>query len=133
MNKKELLERYNKNYTEEEYYKQNVTYAFSQSQLQEAMKKLGATSKDELTTIGFGSICLKSKVKEIIEWILNKDQEKQDWLKSLNNKEKDIIIEYELYNYECDYTDNIDNVVDLFKNIFTWNDIMSVFHKIKRQ
>lgn len=133
MTKKELLEKYNKNYTEEEYYKQNVTYAFSQSQLQEAMNKLGATSKNELTSFGFGSICLKSKVKEIMQWILKKEQEKQEWLKSLSDKEKNIIIEYELYNYECDYTYDISNVVDLFKNVFTWNDIMLVFHKIQRQ
>ena len=38
MTKNELLEIYNRNYTEEEYYKKNVTYAFSQSQLQDAMK-----------------------------------------------------------------------------------------------
>jgi len=133
MTKKELLEIYNKNYTEEEYYKQNVTYAFSNEQLQNAMKKLGATNEDELTSFGYGSICLKSKFKEIMQWILKKEQEKQEWLKSLSDKEKDIIIKYELYNYECDYTDDIGSVVDLFKNIFTWNDIMSVFHKIKRQ
>lgn len=133
MTKKELLEKYNKNYTEEEYYKQNVTYAFSQIQLQEAMKKIGATSEDELTSFGYGSICLKSKFKEITNWILNREQEKREWLESLQDEEKEIIIEYELYNYECDYTNDIESVVDLFKNIFTWNDIMSVFHKIKRQ
>lgn len=133
MTKKELLEKYNKNYTEEEYYKQNVTYAFSQIQLQEAMKKIGATSEDELTSFGYGSICLKSKFKEITNWILNREQERREWLESLQDEEKEIIIEYELYNYECDYTNDIESVVDLFKNIFTWNDIMFVFHKIKRQ
>ncbi len=133
MNKKELLEKYNRNYTEEDFYKQNVTYAFSQEQLQKAMKKLGATSKDELTSFGFGSICLKSKLKEIIQWMTNKEKEREDWLKSLTDKEKDIIIEYELYNYECTYTYDIENVVDLFKNVFSWNDIMSVFHRITRQ
>lgn len=66
MTKSELLKKYNKNYTEEEYYKQNVTYAFSHSQLQDALKKLGATKEYELTSFGFGSIFLKSKFKEII-------------------------------------------------------------------
>lgn len=133
MNKKELLEIYNKNYTEEEYYKQNVTYAFSQNQLQDAMKKLGATNKNELTSFGFGSICLKSKLQEIIKWILQKESKRKEWLQTLTNEEKNIIIEYELYNYECDYTYNIDNVVDLFKGIFEYNDIMTVFHKITKQ
>lgn len=133
MTKNELLEIYNKNYTEEEFYKQNVTYAFSNEQLQNAMKKFGATSKNELISFGYGSICLKSKFNEIMNWILNKEQERREWLASLQDKEKEIIIEYELYNYECDYTNDIESVVDLFKNIFTWNDIMFVFHKIKRQ
>lgn len=133
MNKKELLEKYNKNYTEEDFYKQNVTYAFSEEQLQEAMKKLGATSEDELTSFGFGSICLRSKFIEITEWMLKKERERKNWLKSLSQKEQEIIIEYELYNYECSYTYDIEDVVDLFKNVFSWNDIMSVFHKITRQ
>ena len=133
MKKNELLKVYNKNYTEEEYYKQNVTYAFSQEQLQNAMKKLGATNEEELTSFGFGSICLKSKFKEIVKWILEKQTEKENWLKNLTQKEQEIIIEYELYNYECDYTYDIDNVVDVFKNVFEYNDIMSVFHKITKQ
>ncbi len=133
MTKNELLEIYNKNYTEEEFYKQNVTYAFSNEQLQNAMEKLGATSENELTSFGFGSICLKSKLNEIIDWILKKEQEKSNWLKNLTNEERNIIIEYELYNYECDYTYDIDNVVDLFKNVFEYNDIMRVFHKITKQ
>lgn len=133
MTKNELLEIYNKNYIEEEFYKQNVTYAFSNEQLQNAMKKLGATSKKELTSFGYGSICLKSKLNEIIDWILKKEQEKSNWLKNLTNEEKNIVIEYELYNYECDYTYDIDNVVDLFKNVFEYNDIMTVFHKITKQ
>ena len=48
MNKQEVLEQYNKNYTEEEYFKNNVAYAFSQLQLENAMKKLGAKDKTEL-------------------------------------------------------------------------------------
>ena len=133
MNKKEVLESYNRNYTEEEYYKQNVTYAFSHEQLQEAMQKLGATDTIDLTTFGYGSICLKSKVKEIVNWILKKEQEKENWLKSLPVKEQNYIIEYELRNYECDYTWNIEPVVDIFKNVFEYNDIMKIFHKITKQ
>ena len=133
MTKNELLEIYNKNYTEEEFYKQNVTYAFSNEQLQNAMKKLGATSENELTSFGYGSICLKSKFKEIIQWMLKKEEERKNWLKSLSNEEQEHIIAYELRNYECDYTYDIDNVVDLFKNVFEYNDIMTVFHKITKQ
>ena len=134
MNKQELLEQYNKNYTEEEYFKNNVTYAFSQSQLENAMKKLGANDKSELTSLfGYGDICLKSKTKEILLWVIDREKQKKNWLKSLTTKEQNYIIEYELYNYECNYTLDIEPVVDLFKNIFTHNDIMTVFHKITKQ
>ena len=134
MNKKELLEQYNKNYTEEEFFKNNVTYAFSHIQVEEAIKKLGAKDKTELTTIfGYGDLCLKSKAKDILLWVIEKEQEKKKWLKSLSTKEQEIIIEYELYNHECEYTYDIEPVVDLFKNIFEYNDIMLVFHKIKKQ
>ena len=84
MNKQELLEQYNKNYTEEEYFKNNVTYAFSQLQLDNAMKKLGANDKSELTSLfGYGDICLKSKAKEILLWVIDREQQKKNWLKSL--------------------------------------------------
>ena len=134
MNKHELLEQYNKNYTEEEYFKNNVTYAFSQSQLESAMKKLGANDKNELTTLfGYGDICLKSKAKEILLWVIDKEKQKKNWLKGLTTKEKNYIIEYELYNHEFNYTWDIEPVVDLFKDVFTYNDIMTVFHKIQKQ
>jgi len=134
MNKKELLEQYNRNYTEEEFFKNNVTYAFSQMQLEEAIKKLGAKDKTELTTIfGYGDLCLKSKAKEILLWVINREQDKKEWLKSLSPKEQNIIIEYELYNHECEYSWDISPVVDLFKNIFEYNDIMLAFHRITKQ
>lgn len=134
MNKKELLEQYNRNYTEEEFFKNNVTYAFSPIQLEEALNKLGAKDKMELTSIfGYGDLCLKSKAKEILLWVINKEQDKKEWLKSLSPKEQNIIIEYELYNHECEYTWDITPVVDLFKNIFEYNDIMLVFHRITKQ
>ena len=134
MNKQEVLEQYNKNYTEEEYFKNNVTYAFSQSQLENAMKKLGANDKSELTSLfGYGDICLKSKAKEILLWVIDKEKQKKNWLKGLTTKEQNYIIEYELYNYECNYTWDIEPVVDLFKDIFSYNDIMTVFHKITKQ
>ena len=134
MNKKELLEKYNQNYTETDYFRNNVTFAFSQIQLEEAMKKLGAKDETELTSIfGYGDICLKSKAKEIMQWTINREHEKKEWLKSLSTDEQNIIIEFELYNYECEYTYDIEPVVDLFKNIYEYNDIMSVFHKITKQ
>ena len=98
------------------------------------MKKLGADDKSELTSLfGYGDICLKSKAKEILLWVINREKQKKKLLKGLTTKEQNYIIEYELYNYECNYTWDIEPVVDLFKDIFTYNDIMIVFHKITKQ
>lgn len=134
MNKKELLEQYNKNYTEEDFFKNNVTYAFSHIQLEEAMQKLGAKDKSELTSLfGYGDVCLKSKAKDILKWVIDREKTRKEWLKSLTTKEQNIIIEYELYNHECEYTWDITPVVDLFKNVFEYNDIMFVFHNITKQ
>lgn len=134
MNKQQLLQQYSKNYTEENYFKDNVTFAFSQKQLEEAMQKLGAKDKTELTSLfGYGDLCLKSKAKDIFLWVMNRETEKKKWLKNLSTEEKNIIIEYELYNHECEYTWDIEPVVDLFKDVFTHNDIMLVFHKIVKQ
>ena len=134
MNKQQLLEQYSKNYTEENYFKDNVTFAFSQKQLEEAMQKLGAKDKTELTSLfGYGDLCLKSKAKDIFLWVMNRETEKKKWLKNLSTEEKNIIIEYELYNHECEYTWDITPVVDLFKNVFEYNDIMFVFHNITKQ
>lgn len=134
MNKKELLERYNRNYTEEKYFSENVTFAFSNKQLQEAMEKLGAKDKSELTSIfGMGDVCLKTKAKEILHFVLNREEENKKWLLSLSREEQDVIIEYELYNHECDYTWDIEPVVDLFKDVFIYNDIMFVFRRINKE
>ena len=130
----QLLERYKENYFEQEFFKENVAFAFSQQQLQEAMEKLGAKDKDELTSIfGIGDICLKKKAKEIAEWSIKQEQQRKQWLQSLMQDEQEEIIEYELYNHECTYTWDIDPVVDLFEDVFSWNQIMIVFHKLTRQ
>ena len=131
MEKKILLEKYNKNYTEEQFYKDNVVYAFSEEQLQKAMQKLGVHDKNQLTTFGYGSICLKSKVNDILSWIAEKKTEKANWLKSLTRAEQKIIIAHELYNYECTYTGDIEIVVELFNGIFEKSLIVSVWDEIK--
>ena len=77
MDKKQVLEIYNRNCTEEDYFKRNVTFAFSKTQLEEAMEKLGAKDKSQLVTIfGYGDVCLKSKAKEIYFWFINREKEK---------------------------------------------------------
>ena len=134
MNRNEVLKKYNKNYLEQEFYNNNIYYAFSENQLQEGMRKLGAKDTDELTSIfGAGDICLKSKVKELVTWINSQSQERVKWLVSLTEEEKEIIIEYEIGNHECTYTWDIEPVVDLLQDIFGYNLIVKVWQKVKKE
>jgi len=134
MNRNEVLEKYNKNYLEQEFYNNNICYAFSESQLQDGMKKLGAKDTDELISIfGAGDICLKSKVKEVVAWINKQSQERVNWLESLTEDEKEIIIEYEVGNHECTYTWDITPVVDLLQDVFGYDLIVKVWQRVKRE
>jgi len=62
----------NKSFMEDPFIKENLTFAFGKEQIQEAIKKLGAKSEDELTSIfGGGDVSIISNATKIIE-IINK-------------------------------------------------------------
>lgn len=131
--RKGLLDKYNRKFTEEKFFKENVYFAFSKKQLEVAIQKLGAKDKSELTTIfNIGDICLKSKAKEILEWVNSRSNEKTKWLKSLSTEEASVIVEYELCDHECTYTGNIEPVVSMFENIYEADFIVSVFKDLKK-
>lgn len=66
-----------KSFMDDPFVKENLTFAFGKKQIQEAIKKLGAKSEDELTSIfGVGDVCLISNAKKIIE-ICNKYSKKE--------------------------------------------------------
>lgn len=67
----------NKSFMDDEFVKENLTFAFGKEQIQEAIKKLGAKSEDDLTSIfGVGDVCLISNAPKIIE-IYKKYSEKE--------------------------------------------------------
>jgi len=134
MDKKELIRKYNEGYAKGSFFEKNVAYAFSKPQLQEAMQKLGADNESELTSIfGVGDVCLQSKVVEIIDWIHKQHQKRVKWLQSLSDEDKESIIKYELYNHECSYTWDIEPVVDLLQNIFSYDQIAKAWEKVKHE
>jgi|GEM_PF-2404040 len=134
MDKKELLSKYKRNYFEQDFYRKNVFYAFSEKQLLEGMQRLGVENREDLVTMfGLGDFCMKSKAKEIISWVDEQSQKNVDWLKSLTEDEKKDIIEYELYNHECTYTWDIEPVIKKLGNIFAYELIISVWHKVQRE
>ena len=133
MNKKSLFAKYNENYTEENFFKENVTFAFSEAQLQEAMKKLGTPNRSELITIyGIGDVCLKSKAKEIVAWVEKHHQARIKWLQGLSEEEKSAIIEFEIHNHECTYTWEIEPALDLLQDVFGYDLIIQVWAKVKK-
>jgi len=54
-----------------------------------------------------------------------------DWLKNLSEKDKKLIIEYEIYNYKCIYTKNIKSIFKLFKDTFDYKLIISVWCEVQ--
>ena len=78
-----------------------------------------------------GDLCLKTKVDEITEWLNNEYEARVKWLKNLRETEKKALIKYELNNYECIYTMDIDPVIEIFDDIFDYRLIISVWEKLK--
>lgn len=132
MDRKKLLEKYNSNSLNTPFIKENLTYAFGKEQLQEAIKKLGAKSEDDLTSIfGAGDVCLKSKANEILKVYKKLQKEKEKWLKNLTAEEKEIITIYEFDNHECTYTYNIEPVLIILESYFGRDFIIKVWNKLK--
>lgn len=132
MDREKLLEKYNSNSLNTPFIKENLTYAFGKKQLQEAIKKLGAKSEDDLTSIfGVGDVCLKSKANDILKVFNKLQNEKEKWLKNLTDKEKEIITIYELGNYECTYTYNIQPILMILEPYFGSDFIIKVWNKLK--
>lgn len=68
----------NKSFMDDPFIKKNLTFAFGKEQIQEAIKKLGAKSEDELTSIfGVGDVCLISNAEKIIKIINNFNKERK--------------------------------------------------------
>jgi len=78
-----------------------------------------------------GDLCLKTKVDEITEWLNNEYEARVKWLKNLRENEKKALIKYELNNYECIYTMDIEPVIEIFEDIFDYRLIISVWEKLK--
>lgn len=69
----------NSSFMEDPFIKENLTFAFGKEQIQEAIKRLGAKSEEELTSIfGVGDVCLISNAKKIIKIINNYDKERKE-------------------------------------------------------
>lgn len=105
-------------------------FAFSQEQLEEGMKRIGVADKTQLTQTQLGMIMPKEEVKG---YYLDALQAQEEYKKALKKakQEKENAILYELNNHESFYTGDIDDVIPIFKGIFSRKDIVKVFNKHK--
>lgn len=101
-------------------------WAFSDEQFKEGLAKINLPKGEKLTRFIGGGFLPSKNFDKMIEQMKEADKEEKRELK--NNKDiKNKAILYELSNHECFYTGEIDNVVELFKDIYTVEDIKKVY------
>jgi hypothetical protein len=102
-----------------------VFFAFSESQLNEGLEKIGE-KRENLTSIGMGGFIPKYNVKKYIEETSKLNEWFVKEVKKLNPNE---VIRYELNNYEAYYTGDISTAYEVLKDYgFTREDVLNVFH-----
>lgn len=114
---------------EELFEKIGLFWAFGNDQFNEAMKKHPLEEGQKYCSVGAGGYFAGQHKQAYIEgmdalkaW---EKQAKKDMKESQAETEKAIL--YELNNHEAFYTGEIDEVVDLFKGIYTIDQIRAVY------
>jgi len=90
-----------------------IQWAFSENQLKEAMLKLNVNSREDLATIGAGSVLKKEDVNKWFELMNKQNIEKNDLIKT-NDTFVYEMFKYELNNYEYAYTQDL---TEMFEHI----------------
>ena len=106
--------------------KAGVFWAFSNKQFEEGLKKANLKEGEKLVRIPGGGYCPKKNIDTLLKEIEIAGAINKKALKALK-EERTTAILYELKNYECFYTGNIDDVVDMFKGIYTTAQILTVY------
>jgi len=109
-----------------------VFWAFSDEQLQKGIKKYNINKDNKMVSIGMGGYMPLKYNKRIQEQMKEEDKRYKKELKEMR-EEQDGAILYELNNHECFYTGDIEDVVTLFKGIFTPAKIKKVFLKHQKE
>ena len=103
-----------------------VFWAFSTKQFKEGLKKASLIKGEKLTRIPGGGFCPSKNINGMMTKIEAANATQKTELKAAR-EEKTAAILYELKNYECFYTGEIEDVVDLFKGIYTPKAILKVY------
>jgi glutamate synthase domain-containing protein 1 len=108
-----------------------VFWAFSREQLEEGKREIGVTENKDLISIGMGGFLPKKNAQKFFKEM---DVETKRFNKELREarKAKEEAILYELNNHEAFYTGSIEEVVEIFKGIYTTAEIRKVFKKFNK-
>jgi len=104
----------------------DVFWAFNKSQLKEGIKKSKITKDNKMVPIGMGGYMPSKNFDKFIKETDKAEKERKQELKALKEDRASAIM-YELNNHECSYTGDITPVIELFKGIYTPNQINKVF------
>lgn len=103
-----------------------VFFAFSQEQLKEGLATLKKKG-DKIVSIGAGGFLPKSNADKFFKEMGQANDNNKKAIKELREEKQKAIL-YELNNYECFHSGDIEPVVDLFKGIYTEKAILKVYN-----
>lgn len=108
-----------------------VFWAFSDSQLEEGMKKVGVANRSLLLSIGMGGFMVKAnKERYLKEMEANYSQFVGD---IDQNNQREAYILYELNNHEAFYTGSIESTIESLIGDYTKEEVEKVYKKFKAQ
>ena len=97
-----------------------IAYAFSKEQMEEALKKLGATKEECVTVFGHGDIVKRTDAKSFIAMLGNHTKELQEAMKNPDFAEAAFLYEMDNHEYAINWSADED-VLACFN--FSWDDI----------
>lgn len=103
-------------------------WAFNDKQFKEGIKKYPAK---KYASIGMGGFVPKENVDKFLQGMKELSKWFKKEVKNIKDKEKAIL--YELNNYECFYTNDIEPVIEVLEGLYTKQEIIEVYkNKTKR-
>lgn len=97
-----------------------IAYAFSKEQMEEALKKLGATKEECVTVFGHGDIVKRTDAKTFIAMLQRHTKETQEAMKDPDFAEAAFLYEMDNHEYAINWSADED-VLACFN--FSWDDI----------
>lgn len=124
---KEIKDKHSKNYNDI-MTEHKVFFAFNNNQFDEGKAKIGITDNKDLCSIGAGGYMPKAKADKMTKLLAIENKRYKKELKEAKELKEQAIL-YELNNHEAFYTGRLDEVINIFKGLYTKEDIKKVYLK----